>query len=123
MMQEKGNKCNPFQLKDEGVEVKGKTGPVKSSRERYMSCDACNADSRRGAGPEGGGLKSSRIKTNSSFTLVQKRHLVFLFFIFSFFNKQACRTKGEVNIFGGEGEGILKAQKTTCNIGWWWRRD
>ena len=36
VMQQEGNKCNPSQLKeDAGVEVKGRTGPVKSSCERY----------------------------------------------------------------------------------------
>lgn len=65
--------------------------------------------------------KSSRIKTNSSFTLVQKRHLSFLYpygcfffsflvfllvfffccFCFVFFNKQACHTKGGGEVFFG----------------------
>lgn len=65
-----------------------------------VTLNACNVvkdDSRRDGGG-GGVLKSSRIKTNSSFTLVQKRHLALLFsFSFFFFIKQACRTKG-----GGE---------------------
>lgn len=33
-MQEEGNTCNPFQLGGR-VEVKGITGPIKSSCERY----------------------------------------------------------------------------------------
>lgn len=85
-MQEKGNKCNPFQLKDEGVEVKGKTGPGKSSRERYMSCDACNADSRREGEREGAGSKIIQNKNKFFFHTSAKKTSCFSFFRFlSFF--------------------------------------
>ena len=60
------------------MEVKGITGPVESC----VTLNACNVV--KGRLHEGRGiLKSSRI--NSSFTLVQKRHLSFLFFPFLFF--------------------------------------
>lgn len=73
-------------------------------------------EGRSGAG-EGGDLKPSRIKTNSSFTLVQKRHLAFLFSIFLFINKPVV-TKGEVSIFGDGGLSKLKN-----NLEYWgWRR-
>lgn len=90
-----------------------------------VTLNACNADWRRGEERsgvgEGGDLKSSRIKTNSSFTLVQKRHLAFLFSIFHFlFINKPVITKGEVSIFG---DGDFQSSKTTWNIRGWWRRD
>lgn len=71
------------------MEVKVITGPIKSSVNVILN--ACNV-------VKGDTLKSFRIKTNSSFTLVQKRHLAFLFFIIT--NKPVI-LRGEVNIFGG----------------------
>lgn len=65
-----------------------------------ITLNAYIVDSRTGGI---GVLKSSRIKTNSSFTLVQKRHLAFLF---SFY-KQACHTKGEMKVCGGQVRGIF----------------
>lgn len=82
-----------------------------------VTLNACNVVKGRLCEGRGGILKSSRIKTNSSFTLVQKRHLSFLFPFF--FYKQACHT-GEVKIFleGGlrSGEGDFQSSK---NLKYW----
>lgn len=66
-----------------------------------VTLNACNVVKGRLCEGRGGILKSSRIKTNSSFTLVQKRHLSFLFPFF--FYKQACHTKGGGEDFFGGG--------------------
>lgn len=68
-------------------------------------------------------LKSSKIKTNSSFTLVQKRHLAFLFLVPFPYNKPVI-TKGEENLLlikEMETEvrqgGVFKAQKQSLTSG------
>lgn len=43
-------------------------------------------------------LKSPRIKTNVSFTLVQKRHLFFFFLLFFFYTNKPVILRGAVNI-------------------------
>ena len=77
------------------MEVKGRTGPVESFLLVNVTLNACNVVKGRLCEGRGGILKSSRIKTNSSFTLVQKRLL--------FFYKQACHTKGGGEDFFGGG--------------------